>query len=116
MKTKVRSLSVDGASYVWRVKRLDPQHVLLRVWPAQNARQCQELHARIRFDDPWLHYGPLLTTPPERIAEVFVLDPITPARVRSLILVALQAGWQPNHADKTLAFEWLDDADLPFQT
>ena len=109
MKTKVRSLSVDGVSYVWRVKRLDPQHVLLRVWPAQNARQCQELHACIRFDDPWLNYGPLLTAPPERIAEVFVLDPITPSRVRDVILAALRAGWQPNLSGRSLPFEWSPD-------
>jgi hypothetical protein len=109
MRTKVRTIAVDGVSYVWRVKRLDPQHVLLRVWPAQNARTCQELHARIRFDDPWLHYGLLLTAPPERVAEVFVLDPITPARVREIILAALKAGWQPNQADKSLPFDWSPD-------
>ncbi len=109
MKTKVRTLSVDGVSYVWRVKRLDPQHVLLRVWPAQNARKRQELHARIRFDDPWLNYGPLLAAPPERVAEVFVLDPITPSRVRDIILAALKAGWQPNQDGKSLPFEWSPD-------
>ena len=108
-----RSITVDGIAYVWRVKRLDAHSLLLRVWSAQKACRRQELHVRVRFDDPWLHYGLLLTTPPERVAEVFVLEPITPARVRSLILAALQAGWQPNQADRARAFEWQDDADLP---
>ena len=108
----VRTISVDGVSYIWRVKRLDPQHLLLRVWPAQKAGARQELQARVRFDDPWLNYGPLITTPPERVAEIFVLDPITPSRVRSLILAALKAGWQPNQGGKSLPFEWQDDTGL----
>ena len=108
----VRAISVDGSAYIWRVKRLDGHLLLLRVWSAQKAHGHQELQVRVRFDDPWLNYGPLLTAPPERIAEVFVLEPITPSRVRLMILDALKLGWQPNQADKALAFEWREDARL----
>ncbi|HEX6779644.1 MAG TPA: hypothetical protein VF099_15670 [Ktedonobacterales bacterium] len=112
-KTKnVRAISVDGSAYVWRVKRLDGHFLLVRAWSAQKARGHQELQVRVRFDDPWLNYGPLLTAPPERVSEVFVLDPITPSRVRLMILAALKLGWQPNQADKALAFEWREDAGL----
>ena len=111
-RTSVRTISVAGVSYVWSVKRLDAHYLLLRVWSAQKAHGHQELQVRVRFDDPWLHYGPLLTAPPERIAEVFVLDPITPSSVRSTILAALKAGWQPNQADKALVFEWQGDTGL----
>lgn len=103
---------MDGSAYIWRVKRLDGHYLLLRVWSAQKGHGHQELQVRVRFDDPWLNYGPLLTAPPERIPEVFVLDPITPSRVRLVILAALKLGWQPNQADKALAFEWREDAGL----
>jgi len=107
---KVRLLLVEGIAYVWRVKRLNPHTLLLRVWLAQRANARQELQVHVRFDDPWLNYGLLLTAPPERVAEVFALEPLTPSRVRSVILAARKSGWQPEQGGKPLIFAWQDDA------
>lgn len=53
------------------------------------------LEVTLRFDDPWLHYGVLLTAPAERIAEVFRLAPVTPALTAALVRAGLAAGWRP---------------------
>ncbi len=111
-RKKMRTIAVDGISYGWSIKRRDPHSLVLRVWPAQKALGRQELQVQVRFDDPWLNYGPLLTAPPERIAEVFALEPLTPSRVRSVILAARKSGWQPGQGGKPLTFAWRDDARL----
>ncbi|MFI2652238.1 hypothetical protein [Micromonospora fulviviridis] len=45
------------------------------------------------FDDPWLNYGPIITAPSDRVAEVFALEPVTPRLVAGLIQQAVAAGW-----------------------
>ncbi|MFI6763052.1 hypothetical protein ACIBF5_28375 [Micromonospora sp. NPDC050417] len=37
------------------------------------------------FDDPWLNYVLIIAAPPERIAEVMVQDPVTPAVVERVV-------------------------------
>jgi hypothetical protein len=49
-----RLISIDGVSYVCRHS---PSAIVLSVWLAQKTRGNQEL--RVRFDDPWLNYGPI---------------------------------------------------------
>jgi hypothetical protein len=108
----LRPIAIDGVSYLWRIRRLDPHTVLLSVWLAQKASTNQELRVRLPFDDPWLNYGPLITAPPDRIHDIFVLEPITPARVRQIILAALQTGWRPDGGGQPLTLEWVNDTTL----
>jgi hypothetical protein len=108
----LRPITIDGVNYVWRVCLMDPQHVRLSVWLAQKARTNRELRVCVRFDDPWLNYGPIITAPPERVRDVFVLEPLTPARVRQIILAALHLGWLPHAGGPPLALEWVNDATL----
>jgi hypothetical protein len=91
----LRAITIDGIRYAWRVRRLDAHTITLSVWLAPKATTNQELRVHLRFDDPWLNYGPIITAPPERVQEIFALQPLTPARVRQIILAALQAGWSP---------------------
>ena len=115
-RSALRPISLDGVSYVWRIRRQDAHTVLLSVWRAPKARTNQELRVRVRFDDPWLNYGPLITAPPERVREVFVLEPLTPARVRQMILAALKMGWNPDGGGQPLTLEWVNDATLVYGT
>jgi hypothetical protein len=108
----LRPIAIDGVNYVWRVRHLDPQHVRLSVWLAQKSRTNRELRVLVRFDNPWLNYGPIITAPPERVYDVFVLEPLTPARVRQIILAALHMGWLPNAGGPPLALEWVNDTAL----
>lgn len=108
----LRSITIGHVNYVWRVRSLGLDAVALNVWLAQKARSNQELCVRVRFDDPWLNYGLIITAPPERVREVFVLEPLTPARVRQIILAALQAGWNPSGGGQPLTFVWLNDTSL----
>lgn len=108
----LRPITIDGVNYVWQVRHLDPQHVSLSVWLAQKASANRQLRVRVRFDDPWYNYGPIITAPPDRVREVFVLEPLTPARVRQIILAALQVGWLPNGGGPPLILEWVNDAAL----
>lgn len=112
----LRPISIDGVSYVWHIRRQDAHAVLLSVWRARKARTNQELRVRVRFDDPWLNYGPLITAPPERVREVFVLEPLTPSRVRQMILAALKMGWNPDGGGPPLTLEWVNDTTLVYST
>ncbi len=108
----LRPITIDSVNYVWQARGLGPHAVKLSIWLAQKSRSNQELRVRVRFDDPWLNFGPIITAPPERVREVFVLEPLTPARVRQIILAALQAGWNPSAGGQPLTFEWVNDASL----
>ncbi len=110
--SRLRPITIDGVNYIWRARSLGPRFVLLSVWLAQKSRANQELRVRVPFDDPWLNYGPIITAPPERVRDIFMLEPLTPARVRQIILAALQAGWHPAAGGQALAFEWVSDTTL----
>ncbi|MET8540373.1 hypothetical protein ABZW03_06930 [Kitasatospora sp. NPDC004799] len=91
-----RRIHVDGRDYRWLVRFQDGEHVLIRAWPDRpGPRRGRPVEFTRRFDDPWLHYGVLLTAPADRITEVFRLDPVTPALTAAVIRAALAAGWQP---------------------
>ncbi|WP_405433159.1 hypothetical protein [Micromonospora sp. NBC_00617] len=87
-RTRKRKIRVDDVDYRWTVSRADPGHVVVRVWGI-NGGQNVRLEERVTFDDPWLNYGPIITTDPERVAEVFALDPVTPRLVERMIRSAL---------------------------
>ncbi|MEU9073356.1 hypothetical protein ACFYUY_00680 [Kitasatospora sp. NPDC004745] len=97
-----RALHVDGRDYRWVVRHLDADHVAVRVWPDGPGRAPRPLEVVRRFDDPWLNFGVLLTAPAERIAEVFQLDPVTPALAADLVRAALAAGWRPEEPGPVL--------------
>ncbi|GAB3957034.1 hypothetical protein GCM10027614_71240 [Micromonospora vulcania] len=80
---------MDNIDYRWTVRRDDPGHVVIRVWPIEPGRGVS-LEARVAFDDPWLNYGPIITAPPDRLAN-FALTPVTPEQVAGLIRAAAPA-------------------------
>ncbi len=106
----LRTITIEGVSYAWRVRRLDAHTITLSVWLARKTSTNQELRVRLRFDDPWLNYGPIITAPPKRVQEAFALQPLTPARVRQIILAALQAGWQPDGGGQPFSIHWANHA------
>ena len=109
---RLRRISIASVQYFWRVASIDPQHVLLKVWAANRSRRDFPLEVRLRFDDPWLNFGPIVTAPPERVHEVFQLAPITPAVVREIVEVALHAGWNPLDPQAHRRFVWSETREL----
>lgn len=107
--TTLRRITIGTEQYQWQIKPLDERHILLRVWAADMPRHAP-LGVRLRFDDPWLNFGPIITAPPERRDELFQLRPATPALVRQVIEAALQAGWQPS--GPALRFDWGEGGGL----
>ncbi|GHJ54056.1 hypothetical protein Nm8I071_33630 [Nonomuraea sp. TT08I-71] len=95
-RTRRRRIRVDGVDYRWTVRHADPGHVVVRVWHA--ATRVAGLEVLVAFDDPWLNFGPIITAPSDRVAEVFALEPVTPRLVAALIQAAVAAGW-PAHGD-----------------
>lgn len=112
MKKKYRTISVDGCRYTWAVRALDPHYVSLRVWSANDRRRPWS-QVRFRFDDPWLHYGELLTAHhaglDELVAQHFVLAPITPDRVADVI--RLRSARDDDHRE----FEFAAEALIPVE-
>ena len=109
---QLRKIHIDGSDYYWLVQRLNPHYVLLKVWFAQSGKNSQYIQVRVRFDDPWLNYGPLITAPVEKVQEVFRLRPITPAIVRQIIQAVLKQGWQVGEKGVPLNFTWDDQKGL----
>lgn len=108
----MRQITVGAIRYTWVIARVDPHYVVLRVWAAERARGDFPLEVRLRHDDPWLNYGPIITAPPERRAATFQTDPVTPGVVRSTIEAAVAAGWGPHHPAHPRLFEMSPDGHL----
>lgn len=72
-----------------------PGHVVVSIWLESERGGAAKLVLRVRFDDPWLNYGPMITALPESFAEVFATAPITPKRVAAAVEQALALGWDP---------------------
>ncbi|MCP3784895.1 hypothetical protein NLX85_16120 [Micromonospora sp. A3M-1-15] len=94
-RTRRRRIRVDGVDYRWTVRHADPGQVVVRVWHAATGRGTG-LEVLVAFDDPWLNFGPIVTAPSDRVAEVFALEPVTPRLVAALVQAAVAAGW-PAH-------------------
>ncbi len=90
----LRKIAIGGVAYRWRVQTLDPRYVLLHVVLATDRGNRSPLEVRIRFDDPWLNYGLLVTANSQQIQN-FVLEPVTLRQVRAIILSARDHGWLP---------------------
>src|SRR5215472_3182795 len=109
----LRKIAIDGVAYRWRVQTLDPQYVLLRVVLATDRGNRSPLEVRIRFDDPWLNYGLLITASPQQIQQNFALEPVTPHQVRAIILSASGQGWRPKQDPGVWQGFWqLEDEQL----
>jgi hypothetical protein len=94
----MRRLTVVGKRWGWSVRRepeVYPGHVSVSIWLESERGGAAKLVVRVRFDDPWLNYGPMITAPPERFAEVFETNAVTPKRVAAAIEQALALGWDP---------------------
>ena len=93
MKTKIRSIEVESHTFRWRVAPIDSNYICLRIWKTDQ-RRIPWTQVRCRFDDPWLHFGEIISGDPERIKKYFQLNPIKPGLVRELILRIVQkSGW-----------------------
>ncbi|MEU6076770.1 hypothetical protein [Micromonospora sp. NPDC047074] len=102
-KTRIRTIRVDDVDYRWNVRAVDPHHVVVRVWHLATSRNTR-LEVRVPFDDPWLNFGPIITTPATRVSEVFAVAPVTPQTVAELIRAALATGWPVHDAGGPLRF------------
>ncbi|MGY0003766.1 hypothetical protein [Micromonospora sp. I033] len=109
-RTRRRRISVDGVDYRWAVGQVDPSHVMVRVWQVATGQGIR-LEVLVAFDDPWLNFGPIITAPADRVAEVFALDPVTPRLVAGLIRAALAEGWQVQGAGGPLRFALSRDGE-----
>ncbi|MDI6099460.1 hypothetical protein QLQ12_12730 [Actinoplanes sp. NEAU-A12] len=99
-RSRIRSIVVEDIAYRWTVGLVDPGHVRVKVWH-DAPRRGGALEVMVAFDDPWLNYGPIITAPAGRAAEVFELNPIAPALVAKIVREALGAGWQAHHSGTT---------------
>jgi hypothetical protein len=110
--TSLRRITVEGTRYAWILARVDPHYVVVRVWAAARGRRDHPLEVRLRHDDPWLNFGPIITASPEGVKATFQLEPVTPAVVRRAIEAAVAAGWGPHHPPEPRLFEMSPDGVL----
>jgi hypothetical protein len=83
------------------VGAVDAGHVRVRVWEDAPGRRGGVLEVLVAFDDPWLNYGPIITAPPGRAAQVLQLSPVVPALLAQIVRQALHEGWQADHGGTT---------------
>jgi hypothetical protein len=108
----LRQITIGSTCYLWIVKRVDAHYIVLRAWARDRKRRDYPLEVRLRYDDPWLNFGAIITAPPDKRDTVFQLVPITPASVRSIIESAIDAGWGPHHPPDRRHFDRLADGEL----
>ena len=106
MKAK-RTITVNGCRYHWTVNlKLYPKshdRIHVAIWSAQI--RGQKLNLQLRYDDPWLNFGPIITcNEPKKLQSAFELRSVTPAEIRKLILAALESGWTPEKTATQLHF------------
>lgn len=111
-RSRLRQITIDANVYLWNVQYLDPDHVLLKVWLRDRPRRDFPLEVRIPFTDPWLNFGELLSTPPERRDELFQLEPIQAQNVRDIIEAAQKLGWSNVHPKQPRHFEYSNQGGL----
>ncbi|NEO88218.1 MAG: hypothetical protein F6J87_28765 [Spirulina sp. SIO3F2] len=113
MKSKIRKIVVENLDFKWNVKHLSPDYIALRLWFQEN-RALPWAQVRVRFDNPWLHYGELLVCVDRGIdvQNVFQLEPMTPKRVRSIIQQIIDLNGQPTTFRNSLNYALADDGAL----
>lgn len=108
MRKRPRKIHVSGEDYLWVLSRtVDgyPGYVTLKVFSAKN-RAGQRVEVRFRFDDPWVNYGPMISTPKERFSKIWAMEPVTPGQVAQAIEVARQKDWRPAEKGPPLRFRF----------
>ncbi|MEV4490122.1 hypothetical protein AB0K04_08400 [Micromonospora coxensis] len=109
-RIRERGIRVDDVDYRWAVRQADPGHVVVVFWRVATGRGGH-VEVQVAFDDPWLNFGPIITAPADRRAEVFALAPVTPRLVAELIRAALAAGWPAEGDGRLLRFVLDRDRD-----
>ncbi|MEV7630564.1 hypothetical protein [Actinoplanes sp. NPDC089786] len=99
-RPRIRRIVVEDITYKWTVGQVDAGRVRVKVWHGASERGGT-LEVMVAFDDPWLNFGPIVSAPAGRAAEVFELNPIAPALIARMIKLALEAGWQAQHSGTT---------------
>ena len=110
MKKKSRTIIVGDRKYGYvvapdRARAEYPGFLRITIWNL-DCKHGQKLKTYIRFDDPWLNYGPLITGEPDKIKEAFELRPVTPKVIGKIIDMAIITGWEPTKAGKEIIFDW----------
>jgi hypothetical protein len=103
-----RKIHVAGEDYLWVISRTHtgyPGYVTLKVFSPMN-RAGQRVEVRFRFDDPWLNYGPMISTARERFSQIWALQPVTPGQVAQVIEAARKKGWRPADKGSPLRFHF----------
>src|SRR5262249_13216662 len=108
----IRRITTCGRIWAWRVRPEKgpayPGHVIVRIWPRGGGGTAARLDVRVRFDDPWLNYGSIITAPAARVAEVFQSTPVTSRLVAAAIAQALAREWDPDARGTTTTWDWQD--------
>jgi hypothetical protein len=114
-----RPIVVGDEEYRWIVRAADssyPGFVVVDIFRAADRGRGQHLCVRVRFDDPWLNYGPMITTPRERFEDVWAVAPVTPALVAGWIAETRAAGWDPGVRAPAVRRVWVDGRLGPEET
>lgn len=107
-KGVLRRLTVDCEQFLWRVTQIDRHWLKIKIWSASYRSKNTYFEVRVRFDDYWDNHEEINSTPTEQLADKFVLEPITPHRIRNWIELAKESGWDHKSARHFLSFEWND--------
>jgi hypothetical protein len=106
MKSKIRNITVLNKHFVWNVKMISANFICLRIWIKGNKR-IPWIQARYRFDDPWIHYGEIITMK-NNPNSVFQLRSITPETVKKIICNAIENDKISYEFKNTYNFELLN--------
>ena len=107
MKSKIRSITVDGRDYRWSVKEIDWDNVLLTVW-VEGVKNRPWFTTEKRFNNPWYFLGQIN----EKTIPKLQLKPITPKHVAAAIKLVMANYGCPNTVNETLQVKITEDGKI----
>jgi hypothetical protein len=111
-KKAIRKLVMENESFSWTVMPKlscrQSDYVYVGIW--LTGHNGQKLNVKIRFDDPWLNFGEMITCrDKDNFNQIFETRPITPSIVRKIISIALDNDWTPHDKNSEIFYEFKRD-------
>lgn len=94
MKSKLRKINVGNRIFYWRVGGADEEgYILLKIW-IPDLKHQPWITVKYRYDDPWINFGDIVAArtdeQKDKLKEIFQFNPMTPKKVATAILFAIQ--------------------------
>lgn len=114
MKKKIRHITVNNQKYNWRVTRIDPHYVLVKIW-IDGLKKLPWIEVKFPFEDLWLNFADLVekNNGYYDASEDNLLEGITPKKVSLIIEAVIRDKGLPFEIEKPIVLDWCVKTSSP---